>query len=178
MEQINQVLQSLSPYVVVTLLGDPIKSIYAAMWGVRSPMPTVWINKYNYESDTKQVIANIWDLPLNKKSIMTPDYTIIFVDYTYRRLSSSEKLFNLADIIDKDKKDCQTVVLIGQSSSLTEDERLCRSIGVHYLNVKDKDDIPYLVRDKCLDIYRMRCHRVDKSLTELLTLNTLKSTPN
>ena len=94
MEQINQVLQSLSPYVVITLLGDPIKSIYAAMWAVKSPMPTVWINKYNYESETKQIVANIWDLPSNKKSIMTPDYTIIFVDYTYRRLASSEKLFN------------------------------------------------------------------------------------
>jgi hypothetical protein len=171
MEQLNMVLQSLSPYVVVSLTGDPTKSSFAAAWGSRSPMPNVWINKFN-TADGKCIIANIWDLPAtrDRNSIMIPkcsvDHTVVIFDYSYRSrvVSSGDKLI---DLISKEHPDKQTVIFVGNAVNAVADKMLCKTYGIRYLK---KDDVSDLVRDICLDTYRVRCYQVDKQIRELLSI--------
>ena len=162
MEKLNQVLQSLSPYVVISLTGDPVKSIYASMWGNRSPMPTVWVNRFD------DIIANIWDLQASKQCMVPPDHIIIFIDYTYRRMISNEH-FNLSDLLTKENPDKQTVILIGNIGKTTDkDEKLCRTMGIRCLSINKQEDVLHLVRDKCQETYRTRCYHVDKEIKEIL----------
>lgn len=167
MERLNQVLESLSPYVVITLTGDPVKSIYASMWGNKSAMPTVWVNRFSVDENT-HVIANIWDLPINNKCMVQPDHTIIFIDYTYRRMISNEH-FNLSDLLTKEHPDKQTVILLCKRAGTDDaDEKLCRTMGIRCILINKQEDVLHLIRDKCLETYRTRCYRVDKEIQAML----------
>ena len=172
MEQLNMVLDSLSPYVVISLTGHPTKSSFAAMWGSRSPMPNVWINKFN-TADGKCVIANIWDLPAtrDRNCIMIPeftvDHTIVIFDYSYRSRTGGEK--QLIDLISKENPDKQTVIFVG-SSNVPEDQMLCKTYGIRYIMKKDDLNLTLTVRDICLETYRIRCYQVDKQIRELLSI--------
>jgi hypothetical protein len=96
MEELTQVARSLSPYVVISLEGDPIKTHYASTWAQVSPMPNVWVKRF-VTDEKAEIIANIWDIPSgrDKSAIMIPDsrvdHCIIFYDLTYRSMSLSEK---------------------------------------------------------------------------------------
>jgi hypothetical protein len=157
MEGLNHVLQSLSPYVVISLIGDPVKSTYASSWGTVSPMPNVWINRYDYNG--KHIIVNIWDSP---KTSSNPDHTVIVID---RKNTQSPRLL---DLLSKDNPDKQTVLFVGGEN--IEDIKDCKDREVKHVNAVDSIDI---IRDICFKIYKTRCFTIDKQIRQFL-LNAKK----
>ncbi len=156
MEGLNNLVQSLSPYIVISLIGDPVKSKLVASWGTVSPMPNVWINRYDYNG--KPIIVNIWDC---HKTASNPDHTVIVVD----RKQTQSMSARLSDILSKDNPDKQTVLFVGGENN--DDIKECKERGVQYVSSTDVSSSD-IIRDICFKIYKTRCFTVDKQIRQFL----------
>ena len=176
MEGLEQVARSLSPYVVISLEGDPIKTYYASTWAELSPMPNVWVKKY-ITDDKTEIIANIWDIPSgrDRSAIMIPnsrvDHCIIFYDLNYRSMKLKGTTRDLDVFIrenkTEDKGPSLQVIIHGCSSRNKEEAEVievCKRNNISFLLVAGPD----IVKNVCYRIYGQRAAVIDNQIKSML----------
>jgi hypothetical protein len=180
MEELTQVARSLSPYVVISLEGDPIKTYYASNWAQVSPMPNVWVKRF-ITDEKAEIIANIWDIPSgrDKSAIMIPDsrldHCIIFYDLTYRSMSLKEKghARDLEVFIreNKGKGPTMQVIIHGRGSGDEEAKAIevCRSNNVGFIRAVEVDSD--LIKTICYRVYSHRAAAIDNQIKSILNAN-------
>jgi hypothetical protein len=178
MEQITNLAQSLSPYVIIKVVGDPMKTQYISHWAEKSAMPHVWVKRLNDHAPNRPIIVNIWDLPLtrDKSASMIPndevDHFIIVYDPHYRslfKLAHSNKEFISLDTLIKECTGPLTVIIHGKAEELELELELIMSIPRH-VNVlfKNPTETTGLVRERSHQIYGFRVAQIDKQISELI----------
>jgi len=180
MEQIAAVAQSLSPYVIIKVIGDPIKTQYISHWADKSAMPHVWVKRLNDAEPNRPVIVNIWDLPLtrDKSASMIPqdavDHFVIVYDLHYRALFQSKKEFVSLDTLITDCTGLLTVIIhnngSGKKIEIDLNLKLTLDSLPRHVNVlfKSPTETPGLVRELSRDVYRSRVSNIDRKISELL----------
>ena len=173
MEELTQVARSLSPYVVIALEGDPIKTHYASVWAAPSPMPNVWVKKFTTE-DKDDIIANMWDIPIgrDKSVIMIPnsrvDHYIIFYDLTYRSMTLKGTVRDLEVFIQeiKGKGPTVNVIIHGRSTDKEEEDaiKVCRRNNISFQRSPETD----LIKTICYRVYGQRAALIDKQIKSIL----------
>jgi len=161
MEELQQILNSLSPYIVISVQGEN-KSLYASLWGTASPLPHVWTHKFA-ATDKRTLIVNLWDSPMTYGE----DHTIIIFDYNYRSQGHMKHNMEIKDMISKSKMPNEyTVVIVGDD--VKKISLACQDLHLTCVSVKSQEDVQELVKNISLKIYSERCFNVDKQIQKLL----------
>lgn len=174
MEKLTSLAQSLSPYIIISVIGDPIKTLYVSTWATKSPMPHVWTTRLE-----SSAIVNIWDLPSNRdrSASMIPndsiDHFIILYDTHYRSLFKDKKdLPSLNSIIKGCSGAPVTIIIHGNVKDkdkvhvhLAEPGSYSKIIHVPTKNPKEAAG---LVKDISTHIYEQRVSNIDKQIRLLL----------
>ena len=84
MNDIIQILESCSLFVVFRLLGDPVKKDFAQLWGEPTPIPNAYSRKYG------KIVCNIWDTAF--LPVENIDYVIIVTNNSITLKESLKKL--------------------------------------------------------------------------------------
>jgi hypothetical protein len=92
------------------------------------------------------------------------------VDYSFRAMVPSDTADKITDLVSKENPEKQTVIFVGENQNQGNDKKTCTSMGISYLQVKNKDDsrLPDLIKNISFQRYRARCYHVDKQISELL----------
>ena len=168
MEKLTSLAQSLSPYIIISVIGDPIKTLYSSTWAVKSTMPHVWIIRFD------PVIVNIWDLPSHrdKSASMIPnnsiDHFIVVYDIHYRSLFKDKKdLPSINTIIKGCSGAPVTIIVHGEQTEnlMIEPGSYTNIISVPTKNPKETSG---LIKDISTCIYKTRVAHIDKQIRLLL----------
>jgi hypothetical protein len=154
MEEFTQIAQSLSPYIVISVVGDSVKTNYIKTWGESSSMPRVWLRRFQ-TPEGHTIIVNIWGE--ERGSIVPPDHTLIVHD-------CCKDLTKLETCIKEFAKDpLNTTVLLHNYN-----EKSASMVRQYNLNFVLPEASADFIKETCMHIHGNRVVAIDRQINMLV----------